>query len=390
MTAPPVLTVNTGSSSLKVALYAGERLVLAAEASGIGEGGRWRLEVDGRAHEEAATLPDHRAALARLSGLVSEQQIEPAAAGHRIVHGGPRHRVPERLTPALLGELERLVAFAPDHLPQAIAAIRELETRFGPLPQVACFDTGFHRHMSAVAQRYALPRALTDQGLARYGFHGLSYESIMAQLELLAPTLVRSRLLVAHLGHGSSMVAVKDGAALDTTMGFSPAGGLVMATRPGDLDPGVCTYLLDQGFAPSALAELFARESGMLAVSETTGDVRTLLAREATDPRAAEALELFCYQATKCAGALAAVLGGLDALIFTGGIGEHAPSIRARITAGLSFLGARLDPFRNAAALAGTLISPPDSVAVWVMRTDENRMIARHTAALLAMKGSAP
>ena len=301
------------------------------------------------------------------------------AIGHRVVHGGMDHAEPEAITPALLAALRSLTAIDPDHMPQAISAIEALGGLYPSLPQVACFDTAFHRHMPPVAQRYPLPREFSDAGIVRYGFHGLSYEYIVQELRSLDPAAADGRLLIAHLGSGASMAAVRGGRGVETTMGFTPTGGLMMGTRSGDLDPGVLLYLLqDGGMSPLALSGLVNRRAGLLGTSGISSDVKELLDRRATDPGAVEALELFCYQARKFLGALAAVLGGLDTLVFTGGVGEHAAPVRAGISEGLEFLGIQLDAERNAAN--ASIISRDDSpVTVRVMKTDEDLMIARHT-----------
>jgi acetate kinase len=314
------------------------------------------------------------------------------AVGHRVVHGGSHYSQPRVITPQLVATLRELVPLAPDHLPQAIDAIEAVGHAYPALPQVACFDTAFHRHMPKTAQMYALPRQLWDTGVVRYGFHGLSCESIMHQLRAVDRTVpvaqrgeaADGRVIVAHLGNGASLTAVHHGASVETTMGFSPTGGLVMGTRAGDLDPGVLLYLLEeQGLTPSVLNTLVNKQAGLLGVSGISADMHDLLARESTEPHAAEAIELFCYQARKFVGALAASLGGLDTLIFTAGIGEHAATVRQRICTGLAFLGIQVDPRRNEAH--APVISPDDSpVTVRVMKTDEDLMIARHTGDLMA------
>jgi acetate kinase len=283
------------------------------------------------------------------------------------------------VTADLLATLRSLIPVDPEHLPQAIAAIEGLSDALPAVPQVACFDTAFHRTMPRVAQTYALPRRYTDAGVVRYGFHGLSYEYVVERLRTIDPSAARGRVVIAHLGNGASMAAIRDGRSVDTTMGFSPTGGLVMSTRPGDLDPGVVIYLQrEAGLTLENAGRVLNKEAGLLAVSTTSADMQDLLAREESDPRAAEAIALFCYTARKSLGALAAVLAGLDALIFTGGIGEHAAPVRARICAGVEFLGIHIDDDRNAAN--ASLISPDTGpVAVRVIRTDEDLMIARHT-----------
>jgi acetate kinase len=309
----------------------------------------------------------------------------PDAVGHRVVHGGPRYSSPARVDAALLDTLRQISPLAPDHLPQAIAAIRAAEGAFPGVLQVACFDTAFHRHMPRVAQLYALPRDLLEGGIERYGFHGLSYEFIVGELRRVAPAEAAGRVIVAHLGNGASMVALRDGMSQDTTMGFTPTGGLVMSTRSGDLDPGVLLYLLEErGLSPADVRTVVSARAGLLGVSGTSSDVRDLLEREEGDLRAAEAIELFCYTARKYVGTLAAVVGGLDAMVFTGGIGEHAASIRWRICEPLSFLGVRLDPARN--QRGEPVVSAEGSiVTVRVMPTDEDLMIVHHTRDLLGL-----
>jgi acetate kinase len=280
--------------------------------------------------------------------------------------------------------IEELAELAPLHNGPALAAIRAVREVLGPgMPQVVAFDTAFHSRMPRVARLFALPRRLADEGVLRYGFHGLSYEYTMGELRALDPEAAVGRVLIAHLGNGASMVAVRGGVGLDTTMGFTPTGGLAMGTRSGDLDPGVLLYLLEEKkLSPPEMGELINRRAGLLGVSETTADMRDLLSREASDPRAAEAVALFCYQAKKFLGALAAALRGLDTLVFTGGIGEHAATVRWRICEGLEFLDLRLDGSRNAEH--APVISRNDgSVTVRVIPTDENLMIARHTRRLV-------
>jgi acetate kinase len=401
-----ILTINTGSSSLKAGLYALESRVdqgddpqptrvLAAHVERIGApgaaGGRLRV-VD--AHDatllaQPCDLPDHGSALRAVLAAFDSLGLcgALAAIGHRVVHGGAEHREPEVVTPDLCDALRQLLPIDPDHLPQAIAAIELLGQVYPRVAQVACFDTAFHRHMPRVAQLYALPRRYWDDGVRRYGFHGLSCESILRALRAEDSVAARGRVIVAHLGNGASMTAVRGGIGLDTTMGFTPTGGLVMGTRTGDLDPSVPLYLLHaHGMSPEALNRLVNQQAGLLGVSGSSADMRDLLAREAEDPEAAVAIALFCYQAKKYLGALTAVLGGLDTLVFTGGIGEHAAPIRARICADLEYLDILLDALRNAAH--APIISPDGaSVVVRVIPTDEDRTIARHTFAVLRGAG---
>jgi len=392
-----ILTINTGSSSVKASVFAtagGERLLLSAAGERLGAAGA-RIKLSDAAgktlREQRGDLPDHAAALRLLFGWLRDldPQAAPDAIGHRVVHGGARFIEPTRISAEMLAELGKLEAIDPDHLPQAIAGIRLALEAYPELPQVACFDTAFHRHKPRVATLYGLPRGLLEAGIVRYGFHGLSYESVLERLRTKAPEAAAGRLVIAHLGNGASMAAVRDGVGVDTTMGFSPTGGLVMGTRTGDLDPGVLLYLQRQrGLSADALSELVNTRGGLLGVSGTSSDMRDLLANERADPRAAEAVALFCYQAQKFLGGLVAVLGGLDCLVFTGGIGEHAAQVRARICSGLAFLGLALDERRNAAHDA--IISAETSrVRVRVLPTDEALMIARHTARLVGERGAA-
>jgi acetate kinase len=391
-----LLTINTGSSSLKAALYplaGAERRALAVHAARIGHAdGSLRIAgADGATLLDARrALPDHAAALAATFAWLRDERpgLRLGAVGHRVVHGGSRYAEPQFVTGALVAALRELVPIDPEHLPQAIAAIEAIGRDHPDVPQVACFDTAFHRRMPAVAQLYALPRRYREAGMRRYGFHGLSYEYITGALRAADPRAADGRLVIAHLGNGASLAAVRGGVGVETTMGFTPTGGLVMGTRTGDLDPGVLVHLLRaEGLGPDALSDLVNQEAGLLGVSGTSGDMRDLLDRAPTDPRAAEAITLFCHAAKKALGALAAALGGLDTLVFTGGIGAGAAPVRAGICEGLAFLGVALDQDRNAAG--ASIISRDGSPAtVRVMRTDEELMIARHTARLVAEKGA--
>src|SRR4051812_28369705 len=353
-----ILTINTGSSSLKAGVYSlsvSETLLLAARVERIGhsEGLLQITDTHGAPLlDQHGDLPDHKAALDALFAWFQGQRSGTAfdAVGHRVVHGGDHYQEPQRITDDLIATLQQLVPLDPDHLPQALAAIQAVRQLFPSIPQVACFDTMFHRQMPPVAQQYALPHELRNVGVRRYGFHGLSYESIMDTLRRIDPAAAGGRVIIAHLGNGASMAAVQGGIGIDTTMGLTPTGGLVMGTRSGDLDPGVLLYLLQvQGMSPADVNALVNQRAGLLGISGSTADMRDLLNLEEGDPRAAAAIALFCYQARKFVGALAAVLGGLDTLIFTGGIGEHAAPIRARICANMDFLGIQLDEGRNAA-----------------------------------------
>jgi acetate kinase len=360
-----VLCLNSGSSSLKVALFAvdadGERPVVRRTIDRIG-----------------SRVSSHSAAvLEAIAALWGDGRPPPSVVTHRVVFGGERHRQPARVDGALLADLRALVPFAPLHLPPEIEAIEAVLRRWPAVPQVVCFDTAFHATMPEVAWRYALPSTI-DPAIRRYGFHGLSCEYVVAELSAEA----RGRVVVCHLGSGASVTAVKDGASIDTSMGLTPTGGLVMGTRPGDLDPGVVVHLLRRGYDAERLEHLFERESGLRAISETTADVRELLAQRATDPRAALALDVFCYRVRAFIGAMAASLGGLDTLVFTGGIGEHAPPVRAEIVRGLEHLGVRLDADANQRG-EGTVSPVGAPCVVRVVATDEERMLARHAFALI-------
>jgi acetate kinase len=386
-----ILTLNSGSSSVKFALFAigqDQTCLFQGSLEGIGSSDA-SFQVQGvkgdQPHDWPVSLPDHRAALRVLFAWLEEAHPRGLdAVGHRIVHGGADFLQPHRITPDLLARLEGLISLAPDHLPHEIKAIRAVSQDFPHVPQVACFDTAFHRTLPRKAHLFALPRELESQGVRRYGFHGLSCEYILQELEKEAGTqAAQGRVIIAHLGGGASMTAVYHGQSMETTMGLTPLGGLVMGTRCGDLDPGVLLYLMrTHHLSVDALDNLLNRQSGLLGVSGIDSDMKELLRQEKQDPHAAEAIELFCYQAKKFLGALSAALGGLDTLVFTGGIGENAQVIRERICQDMEFLGIRLDASANQANTA--VISAADSpVVVRVIKTDEERMIARHCAALI-------
>jgi len=394
-----LLTVNTGSSSLKAALYRlGEKeseresreLFAEAERIGLPHSLLRFQDVRGDTFEEQRVeLPDHAAALRALLDQLGVKGLDRdlVAVGHRVVHGGNRYRESQRITAEVLDYLRTLIPTDPDHMPQSLAAIEAISKAFPAVPQVACFDTAFHGRMPGVARIYALPRWVAQAGVVRYGFHGLSCEYVMERLRTADRASADGRIVIAHLGNGASMTAVRGGVGVDTTMGLTPTGGLVMGTRSGDLDPGVLIHLLQSRELDSVvLGDLVNRDAGLLGVSGTSADMRDLLACEEDDPRAAEAISLFCYQAKKFLGALAAVLGGLDTLVFTGGIGAHAAPVRWRICEGLGFLGIRLVPRRNAAH--APIISCDDNpVTVRVMTTNEDLMIARHTRRLITEEG---
>ena len=383
-----ILTVNSGSSSLKFALFrAGGDLVRIVTGTFARIGGDYAelsaTELaSGVAHQRRLALPDHAACVPPLFEVLNQvRDSSPVAAiGHRVVHGGPHLREPQLVTGDVLAELRRLIPFAPVHEPAAVALLEAFGRHYPGVPQVACFDTAFHADLPNVASLLAIPRRYNARGVRRYGFHGISYSYLMQELERLAgAAAARGRVLLAHLGNGASMAAVRGGRCIDTTMAFTPAAGLVMGTRSGDLDPGVVAYLARaDAMSPAQFDRLVNAESGLLGLSESSGDVRDLLAREASDARAAEALDVFCYQAKKWIGALSAALGGVDTLVFAGGIGEHAAPIRARICAGLEHLGLTLDPARNEAH-AGVISAETSRVCVRVIPTDEELLIARAT-----------
>jgi acetate kinase len=381
-----VLCLNSGSSSLKFAMFrlsaGGETRVATGAAERIGlEGGKLWMRAEGDlAIERPERFADHEAAVRAVLGAVEESGLAaPAAVGHRVVHGGPRHQRPVRIDAALIDSLRRIVRFAPLHLPAEIRAIEAVSARHPNLSQVACFDTAFYRDLPEISRRFPLPEPLHDHGLWRYGFHGLSYEYLV---ETLGPDLP-GKAVLAHLGNGASATAVRDGSPVDTTMGFTPTGGFMMGTRTGDLDPGLIFYLLDSGHGVREVDRIVNLESGLLGVSGSTSDMKALLERRAKDERAALAFEMFAYQVRKAIGALAAALGGLDGLVFTGGIGQNAPPVRERICAGLEHLGVYVDRDRNRASRE--IISADGSACtVRVVPTDEELMIARHTQRVLA------
>ncbi len=326
----------------------------------------------------------HRTAAGFLLDWLEAQPVFASvkAAGHRVVHG-MKHSEPERVTPKLLAELRRIAPYDPDHLWREIGMIEALHERHPKLPQVACFDTAFHRTMPPVARRLPIPRRYGAKGVERYGFHGLSYAYLMEELGRLDPASAKGRVILAHLGNGASLAAVRRGKSIDTSMAFTPTSGLVMSTRTGDLDPGLVYYLArTERMTAAQFQRMVTHESGLLGVSGTSSDLRDLLAREAGDVRAAEAVALFCYQAKKWIGSFAAALGGLDTLVFAGGIGENAPLIRERICDGLAFLGIELDQKRNGQN-APVISTVAGRAQVRVIRTDEDLMIARSVIRVL-------
>jgi len=385
-----ILCLNAGSSSLKFAVYGrtpnpeGETTPLVAgavERIGLSQS-LLQVSTDGAGGTETeGEYKDHSSAVQAVLDLLERRGL-PAldAVGHRLVHGGPTHTTPERLDARLMESLRKLAPLAPLHLPGELSVIEAVSARFPALPQVVCFDTAFHHRMPEEARRLPLPRALWDAGIRRYGFHGLSYEYIVWRLGPAA----RGRTIIAHLGNGASMAAVRDGLPVDTTMGLTPTGGFMMGTRSGDLDPGVLLYLLrEKGYDSERLDRLVNDESGLLGVSGLSPDMKTLLERRGREPAAAQAVAMFCYQLRKHIGALAAALGGLDTLVFTGGIGERAAPVRWEACQGLDHLGLRLDAESNAAH-ADTVSRRDSRCVVRIIPTQEDLMIARHVRKALA------
>ena len=391
-TNPQILTINGGSSSIKFALFeVGDplRRILEGEIERIGLP-ESTFVVKGLNKAENFTRPvtaaNHTEAIKLLMDWVEGriQRGELTAVGHRVVHGGPKYSQPQRITAEMLEELHQLQFFDPEHLPEEILLTEAFFHRFPNLVQIACFDTTFHHDMPRIAQILPIPRRYEAQGVRRYGFHGLSYAYLMEELARVAgPQSARGRVILAHLGNGASLAAVHGGTSVDTSMGFTPTGGVPMSTRSGDLDPGLVWYLArTENISAKKFNEMVNFQSGLLGVSETSSDMHDLLDRETKDIRAAEAVALFCYQVKKWIGAFAAALGGLDTLVFAGGIGEKSSTIRSRICAGLEFLGIELEEKQNIAG--NPIISAETSrVAVRVMHTDEEWMIAKMVCRVL-------
>jgi acetate kinase len=392
-----ILVVNAGSSSVKFQVFAVEpsgELTRKIKGQMDGVGTRPRLRGSGSdgtvivdreyGAEVVSTVPT--ALQTAAAWLRDEQHIDPTAIGHRVVHGGPDYDRPVLIDAEVLARLERYTSLAPLHQPHNLAPIRSILARFPHLPQVACFDTAFHRGHAAIVDHYAIPERFYSEGVRRYGFHGLSYEYIAGRLRHVAPDIASGRVIVAHLGSGASMCALAGGRSVESTMGFTALDGLPMGTRPGQIDPGVVLYLIEQkGMSAAAVQDFCYRECGLKGLSGISNDVRELEA--SADPRADFALDYFCYRVGLYTGMLASALGGLDAFVFTAGIGENSPGVRSRISAQLAWLGAALDPAANAVQAA--LVSRPDSrIALYVMPTDEELMIARHTLALLSADGT--
>lgn len=376
-----ILCLNGGSSSLKFAIYrfsgAKEERIFSGAVEAIGEdsGKAWLRSGDKALQETSGKFPDHTTAVETMFAALQKQGVERLeAAGHRIVHGGPKFITPQLIDEKLKAALKELIPFAPLHLPDQVAMIEAVAAHFPELPQVACFDTAFHSRMPEVAQRFALPQKLWEQGIRRYGFHGLSYEYVVGKL---GPDLGR-RAIIAHLGNGASMVALKDGLPMDTSMGLTPTGGFMMGTRSGDLDPGVLIHLLKAGYSADQLEKLLDHQSGLLGVSGQSSDMKALLQKSKTSNTVRMAVKMFTYQVRKFIGAYAAVLNGLDTLVFTGGIGERAAEVRADICSGLEYLAIAVDMEANGRN-AEVISQPGTKCTVRVVQTDEDLMIASHT-----------
>jgi acetate kinase len=393
---PHILTINGGSSSIKFALFeSGDSLRRILEGGieriGLPEA-TFRVKGVNRADNfsRPVTAPDHTVAVGALMDWIEERGGRDAltAVGHRVVHGGPKYVKPQRITAEMVEELRRLSPFDPEHLPEEILLTEAFHRRFPDLPQVACFDTAFHHDLPLVARLLPIPRRYEAQGVRRYGFHGLSYSFLMGELARLAGAeAAHGRVILAHLGNGASLAAVHQGKPVDTSMSFTPTAGVSMSTRSGDLDPGLVWYLArTEQMSAKQFNRMVNSQSGLLGISETSSDMHDLLECETQNVRAAEAVALFCYQVKKWIGAFAAALGGLDTLVFAGGIGENAPVVRTRICGGLGFLGIELEEERNAAN-AAVISSETSAVPVRVIHTDEEWMIAKTVLCVLGLDG---
>ncbi len=385
-----IAVINAGSSSVKFAIYQAtkdERCLFRGQVEGIGIAPRLKIE-DGKGNVvEERTLSaqgfDHGAATREIiqtgSTLLKGESV--IAFGHRVVHGGIKYGAPVRVTEAVLDDLAKLEPLAPLHQPHNLAPIRAITELAPQIPQIACFDTAFHRAQSSVAQAFALPRRFAEEGVRRYGFHGLSYEYLVSRLRELAPDLAGRRIVFAHLGNGASLCAVRDGRSVASTMGLTAVDGLMMGTRCGAVDPGVILYMMQRhGMDAAAVESLIYRQSGLLGVSGISSDMRAL--RASPDPAAREAIALFVYRVVRELGSLVAALGGIDGLVFSAGIGERDAATRAEVVEGSRWTGAILDLARNQKS-EGLISADNSSVAVWVIPTDEERLIARHAAAML-------
>lgn len=390
-----VLILNAGSSSLKFSVFSDEdspRCLLNGQFESMLTGPKLVVRDESATVLDKQQWPDtsnfnHQNAiehlLARQKNAKWLEGLRLTATGHRVVHGGRNLVQPVLIDDRVIAELEALVPLAPLHQPHAIAVIRAVTSHAPELPQVACFDTSFHRTQPPVARRIALPRRLSESGIERYGFHGLSYEFIASRLPSVDTTAAAGRTIVAHLGNGASLCALLDGRSIATTMGFTPLDGLVMGTRGGLIDPGVLIHLMDQrGLDVRSLEKILTNESGLLGVSEISSDMRTLLDKESTDVHAAEAIELFVYRIVREIGSQIAALQGLHALVFTGGIGEHAATIRSRVCSGLKWLGIEIDESSNERGDL-RISSSSSRIAVYVIPTNEELMIAEHARHVL-------
>lgn len=384
-----LLTVNAGSSSVKFTVFRGDDIsnaVFTASVENIGQVASL-VTVNGSVKSVDATT--YTTAIKLLIGALTEEIPlgSITAVGHRIVHGGPNYYKPQLITSQLLDDLRTLVAFDPEHLPAQLSLIEVFARQLADVPQVACFDTAFHHDLPTSAQLLPIPRRFAAEGIRRYGFHGLSYDFIVTELRRVeGEAAANGKVIIAHLGSGASLVGLKDGKSVDTTMGMTPASGIPMSTRSGDLDPGLALYLqCTQGYTLDKFNHMVNFESGLLGISETTADMRKLLELEDHDERAKEAIDLFCYQVKKSIGGLAASLGGINTLVFTGGMGENAPKVRAKICEGLEFLGVMLDQGQN--QQSARLISASTSQAgVHVIHTNEAITIARQTSEIVSNK----
>lgn len=393
---PRILTLNGGSSSIKFALFeVGNQLrrILSGKIDRIGQS-ETLLQVTGPGPadslSQSVTATNHTAAVAKLIDWIEENPDckTLTAVGHRMVHGGPKYSEPQLITTEMIEELHELSPFAPEHLPEEILLTEAFHHRFPDLPQFACFDTAFHHDLPQVARMLPIPRRYEALGVRRYGFHGLSYAYLMEELVRQAgKQAARGRIILAHLGNGASLAAVRDSKPVDTSMGFTPTAGVPMGTRSGDLDPGLLWYLMHtEGLNIEGFNQMVNFQSGLLGISETSSDMRDLLAIEKQDERAAEAIALFCYQIKKWIGGFAAVLGGLDTVIFAGGIGDKSPLIRTRICEGLDFLGIDMEEKKNSAN-ESVISSKTSRVTVRVMQTDEELMIASQVCRILGLDG---
>jgi acetate kinase len=391
---PCILTINGGSSSIKFAMFEADDSFRRILEGGIDRIGLPEATMRVKGVNEAdnfsrsVTAPDYTAAVGTLMDWIEKRSGRDAltAVGHRVVQGGPKYFKPQRITEEMLEDLHRLTPLDPEHLPEEILLTEAFHRRFPDLPQVACFDTAFHHDLPRVARLLPIPRRYEARGVRRYGFHGLSYAFLIGELARLGdPAATTGRVILCHLGNGASLAAVRDGKSVDTSMSFTPTAGVPMSTRSGDLDPGLVWYLArTEKMSAEQFNEMVNFQSGLLGISETSSDMRDLLDHEKHDVRAAEAVALFCYQVKKWIGAFAAALGGLDTLVFAGGIGENAPTVRARICDGLGFLGIELEEKPNEAN-EGVISAPASRVAIRVIRTDEELMIAKTVYSVLGL-----